>query len=58
MTDKQYNILNIVTDQGYARQALPAGVALSNRQRLHTQGVTFNNHQVTTTVCTPSRSVM
>jgi arylsulfatase A-like enzyme len=52
------NILVIVTDQEYAHQALPAGVTLPNRDRLHAGGVTFNNHQVTTTVCTPSRSVM
>src|SRR5210317_1591747 len=52
------NILIIVTDQEYAHQPLPAGVTLSNRNRLHSRGVTFNNHQVTTTVCTPSRSVM
>ena len=52
------NILMIVTDQEYAHQALPAGVTLPNRNRLHNRGVTFNNHQVTTTVCTPSRSVM
>ena len=52
------NILIIVTDQEYAHQAFPAGVTLPNRDRLHSRGVTFNNHQVTTTVCTPSRSVM
>ncbi len=52
------NILIIVTDQEYAHQALPAGVTLPNRDRLRAKGVTFNNHQVTTTVCTPSRSVM
>jgi arylsulfatase len=52
------NILLIVTDQEYAHQTLPAGVTLPNRDRLHARGVTFNNHQVTTTVCTPSRSVM
>ncbi len=52
------NILMIVTDQEYAHQALPAGVTFRNRNRLHDRGVTFNNHQVTTTVCTPSRSVM
>jgi arylsulfatase len=57
MPDKP-NILFIVTDQEYAHQALPAGVSLPNRDRLHARGVTFNNHQVTTTVCTPSRSVM
>ena len=55
---KQPNILLIVTDQEYAHQALPADISLPNRDRLRTRGVTFNNHQVTTTVCTPSRSVM
>jgi arylsulfatase len=47
-----------MTDQEYAHQALPAGVTLPNRDRLHNRGLTFNNHQITTTVCTPSRSVM
>ena len=58
MDDQQPNILIIVTDQEYAHQPLPAGVTLPNRNRLHSRGVTFNSHQVTTTVCTPSRSVM
>ena len=57
MTDKP-NILLIVTDQEYAHQALPVDLSLPNRERLRARGVTFNNHQVTTTVCTPSRSVM
>jgi len=58
MSHKHSNFLVIVTDQEYAHQSLPSGVALPNRQRLHSRGVTFDNHQVTTTVCTPSRSVM
>ncbi len=58
MSYKGYNFLVIVTDQEYAHQALPASVTLPNRDRLRSQGVTFNNYQVTTTVCTPSRSVM
>ncbi len=52
------NILMIVTDQEYAHQATPEGVVLPNRDRLKAAGVTITNHQVTTTVCTPSRSVM
>ena len=56
--DSRPNILVIVTDQEYAHQALPAGVPLPNRDRLRARGVTFNHHQATTTVCTPSRSVM
>ena len=55
---KRPNILMIVTDQEYAHQSLPAGFVLSNRDRIHARGVTFNNHHATTTVCTPSRSVM
>lgn len=58
MSNNRPNILMIVTDQEYAHQALPPGVTLTNRDRLRARGVTFNNHQVTTTVCTPSRSVM
>ena len=54
----QPNILMIVTDQEYAHQSLPAGFVLPNRDRIRARGVTFDNHQATTTVCTPSRSVM
>lgn len=57
MTEKP-NILLIVTDQEYAHQALPVDLTLPNRERLRARGMTFNNQQVTTTVCTPSRSVM
>ena len=52
------NILLIVTDQEYAHQAVPVDFSLPSRERLRGQGVTFNNYQATTTVCTPSRSVM
>lgn len=57
-SEQRMNILMIVTDQEYAHQALPDGVTLPNRDRIRSRGVSFNNHQVTTTVCTPSRSVM
>ena len=55
---KKPNILMIVVDQEFAHQSIPEGVNFPNRDRLRSQGVTFNNQQVTTTVCTPSRSVM
>ena len=58
MTEGRYNILFVTTDQEYAHQPMPASVTLPNRDRLRDQGVSFTNHQVTTTVCTPSRSVM
>lgn len=55
---KQPNILMIVTDQEYAHQPMPADFALPSRDRIRARGVTFNQHHCTTTVCTPSRSVM
>jgi arylsulfatase len=55
---KQPNILMIVTDQEYAHQPMPAEFALPSRDRIRARGVTFNHHHCTTTVCTPSRSVM
>jgi len=55
---KRPNILMIVTDQEYAHQAVPTDFALPSRDRIRTRGVTFNQHHCTTTVCTPSRSVM
>jgi arylsulfatase len=55
---KKPNILMIVTDQEYSHQPMPAEFALPNRDRIRAMGVTFNNQQATTTVCTPSRSVM
>lgn len=58
MTDTRCNFLFITTDQEYAHQPLPASVTLPNRDRLRAQGISFTNHQATTTVCTPSRSVM
>ncbi|MBN2437441.1 MAG: sulfatase-like hydrolase/transferase, partial [Deltaproteobacteria bacterium] len=57
MTGKP-NILMIVTDQEYAHQPMPAEFALPSRDRIRARGVTFNNHHATTTVCTPSRSVI
>lgn len=54
----QPNILMIVTDQEYAHQSLPAGFVLANRDRIRSRGVSFDNQYATTSVCTPSRSVM
>jgi arylsulfatase len=55
---KKPNILMVVTDQEYAHQPMPADLALPNRERIRARGVTFTQHHCTTTVCTPSRSVM
>jgi arylsulfatase len=55
---KQPNILLIVTDQEYAHQPMPEDFVLPSRDRIRARGVSFNHHHATTTVCTPSRSVM
>lgn len=52
------NILLIVTDQEYAHPLLPEGYHLPNHERLKARGVTFNNFQATTTLCTPSRACL
>ena len=55
-----YNILMIVTDQErYLEQKdLPPGYRLPGHERLAKQGVTFENHQIGSCVCTPSRAVL
>ncbi|MFZ4434056.1 MAG: sulfatase-like hydrolase/transferase [Microthrixaceae bacterium] len=55
---RQPNILLVVTDQEYAHQPMPEDLALPNRDRIRSRGVSFNHFHCTTTVCTPSRSVM
>ena len=55
-----YNILMIVTDQEryMARKDLPSGYRLPGHERLSERGVTFENHQIASCVCTPSRAVL
>ncbi|MEH6581165.1 MAG: sulfatase-like hydrolase/transferase [Halioglobus sp.] len=55
-----YNILMIVTDQERYLTAdeLPAGYRLPGRERLAQRGVVFENHQIGSCVCTPSRAVI
>lgn len=50
----------IVTDQErYLEQGdLPPGYRLPGHERLWRQGVTFENHQIASCVCTPSRAVI
>jgi arylsulfatase len=56
----RYNILMILTDQEryMPPSALPAGYRLPGHERLASRGVVFENHQVASCVCTPSRSVI
>jgi arylsulfatase len=56
----RYNILMIVTDQErYMPPAqMPSGYQLPGHEKLASRGVVFENHQVASCVCTPSRAVI
>jgi len=58
--DGRYNILMIVTDQEryMTPNELPDGFRLPAQEKLASRGVVFENHQVASCVCTPSRAVM
>lgn len=56
MTKKPYNILFILTDQ--ERHFDSYDFPVPARERLRKEGVTFANHQITSCVCSPSRSVI
>jgi len=55
-----FNILFILTDQEryFDPTILPSGYSLPGRERLQREGVTFTNHQIATSVCSSSRSVI
>ena len=55
-----YNILMIVTDQERHMKVseLPKSFQLPGHERLAKRGVVFENHQIASCVCTPSRSVL
>ena len=54
------NILMIVTDQErhLRPDELPLGYRLPGHEKLMSRGVTFDNHQIGSCVCTPSRAVI
>lgn len=56
----KYNILMIVTDQEryFTRDELPSGYHLPGHERLWRRGTAFENHQIGSCVCTPSRAVL
>jgi arylsulfatase A-like enzyme len=58
--NKRYNILMIVTDQErYLEQSqLPASYRLPGHEKLASRGITFENHQIASCVCTSSRAVV
>jgi len=55
-----YNILFILTDQErhFRPGELPAEYRLPAHERLAKKGIVFENHQINSCVCTPSRSVL
>jgi arylsulfatase A-like enzyme len=55
-----FNILFILTDQErfFDPTELPVGYSLPGRERLQREGVSFTNHQIATSVCSSSRSVI
>ncbi len=57
---RRYNILMIVTDQErYLPLAeRPNGYRLPGQEKLAARGVVFQNHQIASCVCTPSRAVL
>ena len=55
---KRYNVLFILTDQERNTPELTGKGHWPGRDRLANMGTTFENHQVCSMVCTPSRSVI
>jgi arylsulfatase len=58
VTSGKPNILFIFTDQERYFHKFPKGLKLPAHERLQKEGMTFNNHYVSATMCTSSRSVM
>ena len=58
--DGPYNILFILTDQEryFHPTEYPSGYVLPGREGLQRRGVTFTNHQISSAVCSSSRSVI
>ena len=59
-TSKKYNVLFLLTDQERYIPAseMPVGYSLPAHERLAREGVEFENHQIASNVCTPSRAVI
>jgi arylsulfatase len=57
---RRYNILMIVTDQERHLPPgdRPSGYQLPGHEKLAARGVVFENHQIASCVCTPSRAVL
>jgi arylsulfatase A-like enzyme len=57
---RRYNILMIVTDQERQprQDEKPNGYRLPGHEKLAARGTVFENHQIASCVCTPSRAVL
>ncbi|MEM7031990.1 MAG: sulfatase-like hydrolase/transferase [Chloroflexota bacterium] len=55
---KPYNILFILTDQERQFKQYPANVERPGLEKLQKMGVTFKNHQISSAICSPSRSTI
>ena len=57
---KRYNVLFLLTDQEryIPPSKMPHGYSLPAHERLAREGVDFENHQIASNVCTPSRAVI
>ncbi|MEM8859773.1 MAG: sulfatase-like hydrolase/transferase [Chloroflexota bacterium] len=58
MTNKPYNILFILTDQERKFDQYPAGMERPGLDKLKQMGVTFENHHISSAICSPSRSTI
>lgn len=58
--DRPYNIVFILTDQErhFHPTEYPPGYSLPGREALQRRGMTFSNHQISSAVCSSSRSVI
>ncbi|MCD4783980.1 MAG: sulfatase-like hydrolase/transferase [Candidatus Eremiobacteraeota bacterium] len=56
--NKHYNILFILTDQERYFNEYPKGLKLPAREWMMNNGVTFTNHQICASMCTPSRAAI
>lgn len=54
--NKPYNILFILTDQERYVETYPASVKRPGLEQLQKMGITFENHTISSAVCSPSRS--
>ncbi len=58
MTHKPHNILFILTDQEQKFDEVPAGMERPGLDKLKQMGVTFENHHISSAICSPSRSTI